>query len=74
VPDTLAGEPEDVAYWIVALADPAANWVTGQTINVDGGWFTRIQGAWLSRISFVAEFDRNKPSIARVHDQERKNG
>ena len=31
------GVPEDVARWIVALADPAAAWVTGQVINVDGG-------------------------------------
>ena len=32
------GEPEDVAYWVVALADPAANWITGQVIGVDGGY------------------------------------
>lgn len=32
------GEPGDVAYWVVALADPAASWITGQVIGVDGGY------------------------------------
>ena len=31
------GEPEDVARAIVWLLDPVNNWVTGQTIGVDGG-------------------------------------
>lgn len=31
------GEPHEVARWIVALADPAAAWVTGQVLGVDGG-------------------------------------
>jgi NAD(P)-dependent dehydrogenase (short-subunit alcohol dehydrogenase family) len=31
------GRPDDVARWIVALADPAAEWITGQVITVDGG-------------------------------------
>jgi NAD(P)-dependent dehydrogenase (short-subunit alcohol dehydrogenase family) len=26
-----------VARWIVTLADPAADWITGQVITVDGG-------------------------------------
>ncbi|HEY1698568.1 MAG TPA: SDR family oxidoreductase [Trebonia sp.] len=38
VPLGRRGEPGDVAYWIVALADPAANWITGQVIGVDGGY------------------------------------
>ncbi|GAA4592329.1 SDR family oxidoreductase [Planotetraspora phitsanulokensis] len=31
------GTPEEVAAWIVRLADPAAMWVTGQVLTVDGG-------------------------------------
>jgi len=31
------GVPEDVADWIVRLADPAADWITGQVLAVDGG-------------------------------------
>ena len=32
-----AGQPEDIARCIAYLASPAASWITGQTINVDGG-------------------------------------
>jgi len=31
------GNPDDVARWVVLLADPASEWVTGQVIAVDGG-------------------------------------
>ncbi|MFB7493092.1 SDR family NAD(P)-dependent oxidoreductase [Streptomyces sp. NPDC056161] len=31
------GTADEVARWIVALADPAASWVTGQVLAVDGG-------------------------------------
>ena len=31
------GKPDEVARWIVALADPATEWVTGQVIAIDGG-------------------------------------
>ncbi|UUZ70583.1 SDR family oxidoreductase [Polaromonas sp. P1(28)-13] len=31
------GLPDDVASWIVSLASPAAAWITGQVITVDGG-------------------------------------
>ncbi|MCB8840219.1 SDR family NAD(P)-dependent oxidoreductase [Aurantimonas sp. VKM B-3413] len=31
------GRPEDVARWILNLADPACDWVTGQVISIDGG-------------------------------------
>lgn len=31
------GTPDDIARWIVHLAEPAADWVTGQVIAVDGG-------------------------------------
>ena len=37
IPLKRRGYPEEVARWIVALADPAAEWVTGQVIAVDGG-------------------------------------
>jgi NAD(P)-dependent dehydrogenase (short-subunit alcohol dehydrogenase family) len=37
IPLKRRGHPNDVARWIVALADPAAEWVTGQVIAVDGG-------------------------------------
>jgi NAD(P)-dependent dehydrogenase (short-subunit alcohol dehydrogenase family) len=37
IPLRRRGDPDDVARWIVALADPAAEWVTGQVIAVDGG-------------------------------------
>jgi NAD(P)-dependent dehydrogenase (short-subunit alcohol dehydrogenase family) len=31
------GEPDDVARWVVDLADPEKSWITGQIIAVDGG-------------------------------------
>ncbi|MFI6734893.1 SDR family NAD(P)-dependent oxidoreductase [Nonomuraea sp. NPDC050451] len=31
------GTPEEVAAWIVHLAGPAANWITGQILTIDGG-------------------------------------
>jgi NAD(P)-dependent dehydrogenase (short-subunit alcohol dehydrogenase family) len=31
------GVPDEVARWIVQLAEPASSWVTGQVIGVDGG-------------------------------------
>ena len=37
IPLKRRGEPGDVARWIVAMADPAADWVTGQILAVDGG-------------------------------------
>jgi NAD(P)-dependent dehydrogenase (short-subunit alcohol dehydrogenase family) len=37
IPLKRRGNPNDVARWIVALADPASEWVTGQVIAVDGG-------------------------------------
>jgi NAD(P)-dependent dehydrogenase (short-subunit alcohol dehydrogenase family) len=37
IPLRRRGEPDDVARWILSLADPAASWVTGQVIAVDGG-------------------------------------
>jgi len=31
------GRPEDIAHWIMALADPTVTWVTGQVFRIDGG-------------------------------------
>jgi NAD(P)-dependent dehydrogenase (short-subunit alcohol dehydrogenase family) len=32
------GDPTDIARWIVVLADPSADWITGQVLGVDGGF------------------------------------
>jgi NAD(P)-dependent dehydrogenase (short-subunit alcohol dehydrogenase family) len=32
------GEPEDIAQAILFLSSPAASWITGQTLYVDGGY------------------------------------
>ena len=32
------GEPEDIAEAILFLASEASNYITGQVLNVDGGW------------------------------------
>lgn len=37
VPLARRGTPDEVADWIVKLADPTANWIMGQVISVDGG-------------------------------------
>ena len=36
------GETEDVIGALLYLASSASDWVTGQTLNVDGGWIMRI--------------------------------
>lgn len=37
IPLKRRGNPAEIARWIVQLADPASEWVTGQVIDVDGG-------------------------------------
>lgn len=37
IPLKRRGNPDDVARWIVLLAEPGSEWVTGQVIAVDGG-------------------------------------
>ncbi len=37
VPLGRMGTGEEVARWVVAIADPSATWVTGQVLSVDGG-------------------------------------
>ncbi|MGG2463762.1 SDR family NAD(P)-dependent oxidoreductase [Streptomyces sp. RGM 3693] len=32
------GRPQEVAWWAAALLRPEAQWMTGQTITIDGGW------------------------------------
>ena len=36
------GAPEDVNGALLLLTTPAGEWITGQTLNVDGGWVMRI--------------------------------
>lgn len=31
------GEPDEIASWILRLADPATTWLTGQVLTIDGG-------------------------------------
>jgi NAD(P)-dependent dehydrogenase (short-subunit alcohol dehydrogenase family) len=37
IPLKRRGKPEEIARWIVRLADPDSHWMTGQVIAVDGG-------------------------------------
>src|SRR5690606_4645676 len=37
VPLGRRGTADEIAAWIVSLANPAATWITGQVIAVDGG-------------------------------------
>jgi NAD(P)-dependent dehydrogenase (short-subunit alcohol dehydrogenase family) len=37
LPTGRRGDPDEVARWIVHVADPAASWMTGQVIDIDGG-------------------------------------
>jgi NAD(P)-dependent dehydrogenase (short-subunit alcohol dehydrogenase family) len=37
IPLKRRGNSDEVAHWIVSLADSAAEWITGQVISIDGG-------------------------------------
>jgi NAD(P)-dependent dehydrogenase (short-subunit alcohol dehydrogenase family) len=37
IPLARRGEPAEIAQWILHVADPAARWLTGQILTVDGG-------------------------------------
>lgn len=41
IPLARMGKPEDIANMIVFLASPKSDYITGQTIIVDGGWTLR---------------------------------
>jgi len=43
IPVKYVGEPEDVAYMVLALAAEEARYVTGQVIHIDGGATTGIR-------------------------------
>ena len=36
------GEPEDLVPGLLYLVSPGSDWVTGHTLNIDGGWIPRI--------------------------------
>ena len=35
------GEPDELVGALLLLVSPAGSWITGQAINVDGGWVMR---------------------------------
>jgi NAD(P)-dependent dehydrogenase (short-subunit alcohol dehydrogenase family) len=35
------GAPDELVGTLLLLCSPAGAWITGQTINVDGGWVLR---------------------------------
>lgn len=37
VPLGRMGTEDEIARWVVAMADPSATWVTGQVLSIDGG-------------------------------------
>lgn len=37
----LRGQPDELVGALLLLCSPAGDWITGQTINVDGGWVFR---------------------------------
>jgi NAD(P)-dependent dehydrogenase (short-subunit alcohol dehydrogenase family) len=37
IPVGRRGRPDEVAAWVLHLADPDSTWLTGQVLTVDGG-------------------------------------
>jgi NAD(P)-dependent dehydrogenase (short-subunit alcohol dehydrogenase family) len=42
IPGKTSGPPEDLLGTLLLLCSRAGDWITGQTILVDGGWITRL--------------------------------
>ena len=42
IPGKPSGPPEDLVGTLLLLCSQAGDWITGQTILVDGGWITRL--------------------------------
>jgi NAD(P)-dependent dehydrogenase (short-subunit alcohol dehydrogenase family) len=42
IPGKTAGPPSDLVGTLLLLVSKAGDWVTGQTISVDGGWVKRL--------------------------------
>lgn len=42
IPGKKSGPPEDLVGALLLLCSKAGEWITGQTILVDGGWITRL--------------------------------
>jgi NAD(P)-dependent dehydrogenase (short-subunit alcohol dehydrogenase family) len=42
IPGKKSGPPEDLVGTLLLLCSRAGEWITGQTIVVDGGWMTRL--------------------------------
>jgi NAD(P)-dependent dehydrogenase (short-subunit alcohol dehydrogenase family) len=41
IPLRMRGEPDELVGALLLLCSPAGDWMTGQTLNVDGGWVFR---------------------------------
>ena len=42
IPGKKSGPPEDLVGTLLLLCSKAGDWITGQTISVDGGWVMRL--------------------------------
>ena len=42
IPGKTSGPPEDLVGTLLLLCSQAGDWITGQTILIDGGWITRL--------------------------------